>query len=130
MTHKDLIKHFFINEWFPNADKMVNDSYFLSNCAEDAEFIIDGKLFVGHAGFIEWMKGPRSTLKPNIMHNVESIEVNCVEGNLFDVHLIVSVKATTLTDEPISFRAKDTWKVSVSEENKIIINGRLAKTIS
>lgn len=131
MTHKELIENFFINEWFPNADKMVDNSYFLSYCADDIELSIDDGRYLGHQGFIEWMKGPRSTLKPDIKHTVESIDViQLGKDKLFDVQMVVSIDATTLTNEPVSFRANDSWKVLLNEQNKIVIKGRVAKTIT
>jgi len=131
MTHKELIENFFINEWFPNADKMVDNSYFLSYCADDIELSIDDGHYLGHQGFIEWMKGPRSTLKPDIKHTVESIDVVQLDKDkIFDVQMVVSVDATTLTNEPVSFRANDSWKVLLNEQNEIVIKGRVAKTIT
>jgi hypothetical protein len=131
MTHKKMIEDFFINDWFPNADKIADNSYFLSYCADDIEFNIDGEHYVGHQGFVEWMKGPRSTLKPDIKHIVETIDViQLGNDKMFDVQMVVSVDATTLTNEPVSFRANDSWKISVTERNEIVIRGRVAKTIT
>lgn len=126
----------FVQKWFAAFDVLPAETeFFTEQVAEDIRLVMPEGEFIGHEGFRDWYQVARATFKPNCQHIVEQTKVSENPDGTLTVDLRIRLIADTFPDsalkgESINLLVNEKWQMSLSKENKLVINEYLVEVVN